>query len=124
MSTEGTDESLEVEGILDDLNHSEDGFIDNCHLVGGKSIEDEDFPSYKTVVLGDSSRDRNVFDGMLNIYSKFDRSKYYGVSLYPLSIVKYEFQVSPRYQGLQYRLHTEHCRRQLHRLPGDLPILL
>ena len=74
MSTEGTDESLEVEGILDDLNHSEDGFIDNCHLVGGKSIEDEDFPSYKTVVLGDSSRDRNVFDGMLNINAKFDCS--------------------------------------------------
>ena len=76
MSTEGTDESLEVEGILDDLNHSEDGFIDNCHLVGGKSIEDEDFPSYKTVVLGDSSMDRNLFDGMLNINSKFDRFKY------------------------------------------------
>ena len=75
MSTEGTDESLEVEGILDDLNHSEDGFIDNCHLVGGKSIEDEDFPSYKTVVLGDSSMDRNLFDGMLNINSKFDRFK-------------------------------------------------
>ena len=76
MSTEGTDESLEVEGILDDLNHSEDGFIDNCHLVGGKSIEDEDFPSYKTVVLGDSSRDRNLFDGMLNINSKFDCPKH------------------------------------------------
>ena len=92
MSTEGTDESLEVEGILDDLNHSEDGFIDNCHLVGGKSIEDEDFPSYKTVVLSDSSRDRNVFDGMLNIKHIYIYKHIFdGVSLYPLSIVKYEF---------------------------------
>ena len=91
MSTEGTDESLEVEGILDDLNHSEDGFIDNCHLVGGKSIEDEDFPSYKTVVLGDSSRDRNVFDGMLHINTYKYNKSLYGVSSYPLSIVKYEF---------------------------------
>ena len=89
MSTEGTDESLEVEGILDDLNHSEDGFIDNCHLVGGKSIEDEDFPSYKTVVLGDSSRDRNVFDGMLHIHNIYIYKTYYGLSFYPLSIVKY-----------------------------------
>ena len=60
MSTEETDESLEVENILDDLNHSEDGFSDDCS--NRKSIEDEDFPSYKTVVL-DNSPDHKVFKG-------------------------------------------------------------
>ena len=69
MSTDDTDESMEVENILDDLNHSEDGCSDDCCLSNRKSIEDEDFPSYKTVVL-DNSPTHKVFMGeiiLLNI---------------------------------------------------------
>ena len=62
MSTDDTDESMEVENILDDLNHSEDCCSDDCCLSNRKSIEDEDFPSYKTVVL-DHSPSHKVFKG-------------------------------------------------------------
>ena len=64
MSTDDTDESLEVESILDDLNHSEDNYSEDG-LLNRKSIEDEDFPSYKSVVLDNLSNDKtfkgNIF---------------------------------------------------------------
>ena len=67
MSVDDTDESLEVEHILDDLKNSEDGCSDDC----SKSIVDEDFPSYKTVVL--DSKGHNTSTGIKcdNTYSLF-----------------------------------------------------
>ena len=50
MSVDDTDESMEVENILDDLNNS-DGGSDDCCLADEKAVVDEDFPSYKSVVL-------------------------------------------------------------------------
>ena len=64
MSADDTDESLEVEHILNDLNNSEDGCSDDCCLANKRSIEDEDFPSYKTVVLDNAQKDK-AFKGKI-----------------------------------------------------------
>ena len=65
ISTDDTDESLEVENILDDLNHSEEGCSDTCCTGNKKSIEDEDFPSYKTVVLDNAPLNSKTFRGIM-----------------------------------------------------------
>ena len=69
ISNDDTDESLEVENILDDLNQSEDGYSDSCRTTNQKSIEDEDFPSYKTVVLDNSPLNSKTFRGRLRFFS-------------------------------------------------------
>ena len=63
ISNDDTDESLEVENILDDLNHSDDVCSDTFRIADQKSFEDEDFPSYKTVVLDNSPLNCKTFRG-------------------------------------------------------------